>query len=47
LRGLNKRGHDLNAATNGFGTISALIRHRKGDVEAATDPRSDGSAEGF
>ena len=47
LRALEKRGHALTSATQNFGTLCALQRHRNGSIEAAADPRGAGRAEGF
>ena len=47
LRALEKRGHALTSATQNFGTLCALQRHRNGSIEAAADLRGAGRAEGF
>ncbi|HWG06245.1 MAG TPA: gamma-glutamyltransferase, partial [Beijerinckiaceae bacterium] len=50
VKALEKAGHVIAAAPAGadlFGHAGALVRHRRGEVEAAHDPRADGGAAGF
>ena len=51
LRALERAGHVVDvsdhAYADSFGHAGALIRHVRGEVEAAHDPRSDGGAAGF
>ena len=51
LRGLEKAGHDIALdpapASEAFAPAGALLRHRKGSVEAAHDARTNGAADGL
>jgi gamma-glutamyltranspeptidase len=46
---LARAGHEIEWGVRGdsFGHAGALVRHPKGHIEAAHDPRSDGGAEGI
>jgi gamma-glutamyltranspeptidase len=48
---LARAGHEVDWTTNrysdSFGHAGALVRHPKGSIEAAHDPRSDGGSEGL
>jgi gamma-glutamyltranspeptidase/glutathione hydrolase len=51
LRALERAGHEIAihppSHADSFGHAGAVVRHRKGHVEAGHDPRADGGAEGL
>ena len=50
VKALRRAGHDvemLPAFTSTMGHAGAIVRHRDGTLEGATDPRSDGAALGY
>ena len=51
VRELERAGHNIELSplpyADSFGHAGALVRHARGEIEAAHDPRSDGGAAGY
>ena len=44
LRALQARGHELELAEGGFGSVQAILVGADGEVQASSDPRRGGAA---
>ena len=51
IRAMERAGHEITFTpepySDGLGHAGGLIRHARGRIEAAHDPRSDGGPAGF